>query len=92
MNLQLLIKINMYLTGSDSKLQDKKILVLEAGDRVKLEENLGLYSNRVSTISPGSQNLLESKFNNTQLCFVIDYYSWKMILMYLSQNIYFEFL
>lgn len=72
MNLQLLIKINMYLTGTDSKLQDKKILVLEAGDRVKLEENLGLYSNRVSTISPGSQNLLESKFNNTQLCFVID--------------------
>ncbi|XP_046849585.1 ubiquinone biosynthesis monooxygenase COQ6, mitochondrial-like isoform X2 [Xenia sp. Carnegie-2017] len=46
--------------GSDSKLQDKKILVLEAGDKVKLEENLGLYSNRVSTISPGSQNLLEN--------------------------------
>ena len=36
--------------------------MLEAGPQVKLDKINELYSNRVSTINPGSQKLLESKF------------------------------
>lgn len=46
-------------TGVDAVLQDKKVLVLEAGPQVKLKKIPELYSNRVSTISPGSKKLLE---------------------------------
>jgi hypothetical protein len=53
------------LTGGDEALQDKKVLVLEAGPQVKLDKLPELYSNRVSTVSSGSQKLLESKFHAT---------------------------
>ena len=49
------------LIGGDAVLQDKKVLVLEAGPQVKLDKLPELYSNRVSTVSSGSQKLLESK-------------------------------
>ena len=50
------------LTGGDGALQDKKVLVLEAGPQIKLDKLPELYSNRVSTVSSGSQKLLDSKF------------------------------
>lgn len=51
--------------GSDEAFQEKKILLLEAGPQVKLDKLPELYSNRVSTITAGSKNLLESKFLNS---------------------------
>ncbi|XP_028398710.1 ubiquinone biosynthesis monooxygenase COQ6, mitochondrial-like [Dendronephthya gigantea] len=45
--------------GGDTIFQNKKVLVLEAGPQVKLKELPELYSNRVSTVSPGSKKLLE---------------------------------
>ena len=52
----------MTLIGGDAALEDKKVLVLEAGPQVKLNKLPELYSNRVSTVSSGSKKLLESKF------------------------------
>lgn len=51
----------MYLlTGMDPNMADKKILVLEAGNKKVMEGIPDAYSTRVSSISPGSATLLSS--------------------------------
>ncbi|XP_005343392.1 ubiquinone biosynthesis monooxygenase COQ6, mitochondrial [Microtus ochrogaster] len=46
--------------GHDIHFRDKKILLLEAGPKKVLEKLSDTYSNRVSSISPGSATLLSS--------------------------------
>ncbi|XP_069344870.1 ubiquinone biosynthesis monooxygenase COQ6, mitochondrial isoform X3 [Eulemur rufifrons] len=46
--------------GHDIHFHDKKILLLEAGPKKELEKLSETYSNRVSSISPGSATLLSS--------------------------------
>lgn len=46
--------------GHDIHFHDKKILLLEAGPKKTLEKLSETYSNRVSSISPGSTTLLSS--------------------------------
>ncbi|XP_040598698.1 ubiquinone biosynthesis monooxygenase COQ6, mitochondrial isoform X1 [Mesocricetus auratus] len=46
--------------GHDINFRDKKILLLEAGPRKVLDKLSETYSNRVSSISPGSATLLSS--------------------------------
>lgn len=46
--------------GKGKIFQDKKVLLLEGGPQVKLDKVPKLYSNRVSTITAGSRDLLES--------------------------------
>lgn len=46
--------------GHDIHFHDKKILLLEAGPKKALEKLSETYSNRVSSISPGSTTLLSS--------------------------------
>lgn len=54
----------MYLLilGHDIHFQDKKIALLEAGPRKDYNHMPDSYSNRVSSISPGSATLLSSKY------------------------------
>ena len=47
--------------GHDIHFRDKKILLLEAGPKKVLEKLSDTYSNRVSSISPGSATLLSSE-------------------------------
>lgn len=44
----------------DPNMADKKILVLEAGNKKVMKEIPDTYSTRVSSISPGSATLLSS--------------------------------
>ncbi|CAG10598.1 unnamed protein product, partial [Tetraodon nigroviridis] len=46
--------------GMDPKMADKRILVLEAGNKKVMEEIPDSYSTRISSISPGSATLLSS--------------------------------
>ncbi|XP_004624910.1 ubiquinone biosynthesis monooxygenase COQ6, mitochondrial [Octodon degus] len=46
--------------GHDIHFHDKKILLLEAGPKKALEKLPEMYSNRVSSVSPGSATLLSS--------------------------------
>ncbi|XP_069493754.1 ubiquinone biosynthesis monooxygenase COQ6, mitochondrial [Ambystoma mexicanum] len=46
--------------GFDPHFENKKILLLEAGQRKDLDKAPEMYSNRVSSISPGSATLLSS--------------------------------
>lgn len=46
------------LTGMDPNLADKKILLLEAGNKKVMDNVPDTYSTRVSSISPGSATLL----------------------------------
>lgn len=52
--------ISAFLTGMDPNMADKKILVLEAGNKKVMEGIPDTYSTRVSSISPGSATLLSS--------------------------------
>uniref|UniRef100_A0A8C7PEN5 Uncharacterized protein n=1 Tax=Oncorhynchus mykiss TaxID=8022 RepID=A0A8C7PEN5_ONCMY len=49
---------SLFLTGTDPSLEGKKILLLEAGNKKVMDKIPDAYSTRVSSISPGSANLL----------------------------------
>ena len=54
-------------TGFDPNLQDKKILLLEAGPRKEMDKAPEVYSTRVSSISPGSATLLSGTLHHTDV-------------------------
>uniref|UniRef100_A0A8C0BEP3 Uncharacterized protein n=1 Tax=Buteo japonicus TaxID=224669 RepID=A0A8C0BEP3_9AVES len=52
--------IYLLILGHDIHFHDKKIALLEAGPRKEYDRMPDSYSNRVSSVSPGSATLLSS--------------------------------